>query len=174
MDYEFYISNSTEGNRPIPTFASLLHTERDQKLPLVVFLGFEGWRVPRLLEDLEFTVDPLIPVVGCPGYKIDYPGFSVSANHYCLSNSKWFCHMRMTSARSPFAVVDLLEDLACDVGRMCIAPLGTTPMLLGSVLYVIKHPTASLVYDHPVRVHAGLDERGRTWVYDLSSFGNPT
>lgn len=41
-ELEFHISQSTRGNRPIPTFASLLRFDQRRTLPLVVLLGFEG------------------------------------------------------------------------------------------------------------------------------------
>lgn len=65
----------------------------------------------------------------------------------------------------------LLEHLLPSQGRLFVAPLGTTPMLLGSILFGIKCPQAMLVYDHPVRVLDPQAERGRTWFYDLKSFG---
>lgn len=170
-ELEFHISQSTRGNRPIPTFASLLRFDQRRTLPLVVLLGFEGWRVAQLLQDLEFDPEPLYPVVGCPGYKIDYPGFSVSANTFCLSNPRWSTHLRLASACSPFAVFEVLAELSRDMEQICIAPLGTTPMLLGAILFACVDERASVVYDHPIRAHGGLSERGRTWVYDLSNFG---
>ena len=167
----FRVSQSTSESSPLPTFASIAPGYRDDPVPLVVLLGFEGWRIANVLDDLEFTPDRIIPVIGCPGYKIDYPGFSVSANHRFLLKQDWAARLRLVSACSPFAVFSLLEDLLPQEGRLLIAPLGTTPMLLGSILFGIEHPRAVLVYDHPVRKDDELVERGRTWFYDLKSFG---
>ena len=170
-DAGFYVSQCVSKSSPLPTYASIMPGYRDDSVPLVVLLGFEGWRVANVLDDLEFTPLRIIPVIGCPGYKIDYPGFSVSANHHFLLKPDWASRLRLVSARSPFAVFSLLEDLLPEEGRLFIAPLGTTPMLLGSILFGIEHPRAVLVYDHPVRFVDPNVERGRTWFYDLKAFG---
>lgn len=170
-DASFYVSQSASKSSPFPTFASISPSYRDEPVPLVVFLGFESWRVANVLDDLEVEPERIIPVIGCPGYKIDYPGFSVSANHHFLLRSDWSTRLRLVSARSPFAVFSLLEKLLPSQGRLFVAPLGTTPMLLGSILFGIEHPRAVLVYDHPVRVVEPNVERGRTWFYDLKAFG---
>jgi hypothetical protein len=170
-DASFCVSRSASKSSPLPTFATIRPCYRDEPVPLVVFLGFEGWRVANVLDDLEVEPERIIPVIGCPGYKIDYPGFSVSANHHFLLRPDWSTRLRLVSARSPFAVFSLLESLLPSQGRLFVAPLGTTPMLLGSILFGIKCPQAMLVYDHPVRVLDPQAERGRTWFYNLKSFG---
>ena len=147
-DASFCVSRSASKSSPLPTFATIRPCYRDEPVPLVVFLGFEGWRVANVLDDLEVEPERIIPVIGCPGYKIDYPGFSVSANHHFLLRPDWSTRLRLVSARSPFAVFSLLESLLPSQGRLFVAPLGTTPMLLGSILFGIKCPQAMLLPFH--------------------------
>ena len=79
-----YSSNPTEGRlfdltdkfteiSSFPGFSRLESTDDESKTCFVPFLGFEGNRLAHAIEKIDPPFEKIIPVVGTPGFRADFP-----------------------------------------------------------------------------------------------------
>jgi len=168
----FDLSEKIHGVAPIPGFASL-SADTDDAL-LVPLLGFEGSRFAHIVELVQPPGDRIIPVIGVPGFRPEYPFHTYLGNQPALEQTKAWRHVRYARANCPFSAMYTLSDIGRQWpgGALKIAPIGTKPHALGAVLYYL---TASreveLIYDHPVRKERRTSGSGRVNVYHVSSLG---
>lgn len=168
----FDISELTEGIAAIPGFARIASTTNEQT-PFVPLLGFEGNRLSRVIAKLEPPIDETFPILGVPGYLVEYPFYSMVGNRQELAKS--FMHSRMASARAncPFDAFHALDTVLARLGdrQVQIAPLGTKPHALGAVLSALSSPSrVELVYDHPRRAVSPKTGISRVCLYYVSDF----
>ena len=167
----FALSEKIRGLSPLPGFASL-GSDDNLEFCFVPLLGFEGARFAYLLEKVEPSGDNVIPVVGVPGFRLEYPFHTYQGNRQVLSESKSWRNVRYARANCPYSLFYLLEAIARDKGcRLKIAPIGTKPHALGAVLFSILHPELTeLVYDHPIRKAERTVGREKLLCYPLANF----
>ena len=169
----FDLSVTFEGLAPLPGFARLSGPPDEEKCLFVALLGFEGNRPSCLI----VQVDPLpkvIPVVGVPGFQIEYPSFTVACNRDFLETYRAYDEIRLARASCPFEVVNHLRELHRDYPDhyFYIAPIGTKPHALGAVLYALERPDMTeIMFDHPVRKPGRTSGVGVIHLFDLDSFG---
>ncbi|NBD08025.1 hypothetical protein [Corallococcus silvisoli] len=165
----FDLSDGFSGLSPLPGFARLGGPEDETQAVFVPFLGFEGMRV----KSLAMSLDPIpktIPVVGLPGYRVEFPAHAVASNRDFLEEQRALGEIRLARASCPFEAYDTLAEIQRDFpGRyMYIAPIGTKPQALGAVLYALGHSGSSeLMYDHPKRKQNRSRGVGRVHVYSI-------
>lgn len=168
----FDLSEKIEGIKPLPGFASLpAATERDALF--VPLLGFEGARFAYMLENVQPKRDDIMPIIGVPGFRPEYPFYTYVGNRIKLQETRSWENVRFVAANCPFSLYNLLIDISnkSKFQRMVIAVIGTKPHALGAVLYYLCHPTTTeLLYDHPVRKEQRTHGASRVCVYDLSHF----
>lgn len=165
----FDLSDRISGIAPIPGFASLARSGDDDAL-FIPLLGFEGARFAFVLEAVQPKSDSILPIVGVPGFRAEYPFYAFMGNSVPLKESGAWSNVRLARADCPFSLYQVLSDLSDRYpGRKIeIAPIGTKPHALGAVLYCLDYPdTTELVYDHPVRKAARTAGTWRVCVYDL-------
>lgn len=168
----FDLSVTFEGLAPLPGFARLSGPPDEEKCLFVALLGFEGNRPSCLL----LQVDPppkVIPVIGVPGFQIEYPGFTVACNRDFLDAYRAHEEIRLARASCPFEVVSQLRELHRDYPDhyLYIAPIGTKPHALGAVLYALERPDMTeIMFDHPVRRPGRTSGVGVIHVFDLNEF----
>ncbi len=167
----FDLSVGFDGIRPLPGFARLVSRAQTKSRVFVPMLGFEGSR-PRLAH-VELDAGEVAPIVGLPGFKMEFPAVALACNYPYLDEFNGYKHLRYARSACPFdaynTIVQLARDLAAE--HLQIAPLGTKPHAVGAVLYALKEPAkAEIVYDHPVRRPNRTEGLGRTHVYDISAF----
>jgi hypothetical protein len=154
----FDLSEETSKPYPLPGFAKLAEQPSFDAW-FVPLLGFEGFRLSRLLDQLEPAPGKTLPVIGVPGFRPEYPFHTYHGNQIALQETKSWKEVRFASANCPFSLFYLLEDIAADHpdDLLQIAPIGTKPHALGAVLFYLTRPgSVELVYDHPLR------KKGRT------------
>lgn len=164
----FDLSERITGIAPLPGFASFSVGD-ESDFHLVVFLGFEGTRFAYLLENVQPLADRVIPVVGVPGYRPEFPFYAYHGNRTALLTSQAWRYAQYVTANCPFRVFYLLEGLAAKVGTpLKVAPIGTKPHSVGAVLYAIaQEASVELVYDHPVRTDKRTVGASRALVYHV-------
>lgn len=149
----FDLSETRRGMASLPGFAFL--EERNNDFVFVPFLGFEGIRLKHLLSEFEPPEDKIIPVIGVPGFRAEYPFHSYLGNKAPLFESRCWQAAYYARANCPFSAYAVLKKIVDEVpvARILkIAPIGTKPHALGAVLFKINHwNRVELVYDHPVR-----------------------
>jgi hypothetical protein len=166
----FDLSERITGIAPIPGFASL--QEPREEFVFVPLLGFEGTRLAFLLEQVQPPGGKIIPVIGVPGFRPEYPFFTYIGNRPALSSTKAWRDVRFAKANCPFSLFYVLEEIAQRWQNhvIKIAPIGTKPHALGAVLFALAFGSiVELVYDHPIRKEKRTEGSDRVHVYHVSS-----
>jgi len=168
----FDLSERISGISPIPGFAALRET-REENVCFVPLIGFEGRRFAYVVEQVQPPGGKIVPIVGVPGFRPEYPFHAYLSNRPILLETRSWKNMRFATANDPFSLYYLLQDIAAENrgDLLKIAPIGTKPHALGAVLFAIKSPqTVELVYDHPIRKAKRTHGFSRLLVYHVSSF----
>lgn len=168
----FDLSERICGVSPLPGFASL--TEPDPaSVYFVPLLGFEGARLLNLLDEVQPPADHVLPIIGVPGFRAEYPFYTYIGNRRPLTRGRCWQMARFITANCPFACFNELDRiLKTGTGRFLkIAPIGTKPHALGAVLFSLaRADVCELVYDHPVRKAERTEGTGRLLSYGVSAF----
>jgi hypothetical protein len=167
----FDLSEKIRGIGPIPTFSTL--SDPPNKAPVLVpLLGFEGTRFKHVIETLQPEGQDIIPVIGIPGFQLEFPFHSYRGNADALSLNRAWENVRFSDAACPFSLYDTLAEIEKMRTKnfLQVSPIGTKPHALGAALFAILHPETELVYDHPVRKKQRSAGAGRCHVYNVSEF----
>lgn len=166
-------SETVDGVLPLPGFVNLI--PYDEPPVFVSLLGFEGWRFAYLVS-VQSPLDKKIhPVVGVPGYKMDYPYISLWGNRNVLTQHKCWNHIKYAEANSIVDIFFMLDEIFNDnhCCRMVVAPIGTKPHAIGAIVYAIKHPReVELLYDNPKRTLHRTVGVGRVSICDVTRLFN--
>jgi len=163
----FDLSISFGGLSPLPGFAKLDGPTGDEPSLFVAFLGFEGNRAERIINQLE-PPPRVIPVVGAPGFQINYPAITVACNRSFLKDFDCNSDIRLAKASCPFEAFEALASIRQDFPGhyLYIAPVGTRPHALGAVQYAIENEGhCEILFDHPVRQSNRTSGRGLIHVF---------
>ena len=166
----FDLSLNVEGVKPLPGFAKFADADDYDSQLLVSLLGFEGDRPLRIV--LEFDPIPkVIPVVGVPGFQLNYPSYTVSCNRKFIR--EYFLHSQVRYARAscPFSLYDSLQQIMVDNPRsyMNIAMVGTKPHALGAVIFALDNEgSTELIFDHPVKKPGRSSGVGTIHIYHFA------
>jgi hypothetical protein len=167
----FDLSLRTEGIDSLPGFATLAEESAD--LVFIPLLGFEGARLAHLLEETEPAADRIIPIVGVPGFRLEYPFHTYAGNKRVLTATGAWRRARFAAANCPFSLYYVLEDISRDfpLARLSIAPIGTKPHALGAVLFKVLQGSTNveLVYDFPIRKPGRTRGADRLFVYHVAT-----
>lgn len=169
----FDLSERIEGIEPLPGFASLTEDRNESSFVFVPLLGFEGPRFSYMLEQVQPSGDKVVPVVGVPGFRPEYPFHSYYGNRLPLQRSGAWKHTRYAIANCPFSLFYVLKDIARDYAgdRLKVALIGTKPHALGAVMFAISSPgLVELVYDHPIRKARRTSGSERLLIFHVSNF----
>lgn len=167
------LSESFDGVNPLPGFEVVL--PHRQEPIFVTMLGFEGGRLKYLITTQQPTLDKIRPIVGVPGYRIEYPFETYWGNRNSLKATKAWEHMEYAEANSIVDSYLTLNKISYDNrgAHMVIAPIGTKPHAIGAILYAIKNPTkVELLYDNPKRSLHRTDGIGRILVCNVTKLFN--
>jgi hypothetical protein len=178
----FQLSERREGLDQIPGFAALDSPGGGAEAVFVPLLGFEGARARHAFSELEPLSEYVVPIVGIPGFRVEYPMHAYQGNELFLEAGEIHSRVKFAMANCPFALFYRLEEIAEDFANapMRIAMLGTKPHALGAVLYAIieerrgsaEDHRVGLIHDRPVVHASGLRTTGEAHalVYEVSTF----
>ena len=164
------LAERIDGISPLPGFASIVPSMVED-VCFVPLLGFEGGRFTHLLEHVQPDQKNIIPVVGVPGFRPEYPFVSYWGNRRPLCETSSWRNVRYAVANS---IVDAFDELArIRASRPSqvfkVAPIGTKPHAIGAILFALKHPQdVELVYDNPKREKQRTEGVGRILDTDVS------
>lgn len=168
----FDLSVNFEGLAPLPGFARLAGPDDENKCLFIAMLGFEGNRPERLVLQVD-PIPKVIPVVGVPGFQLEYPAFTVACNRVLLDEYRAHSEVRYARASCPFEAYEALRDIRKDYPDhyMYLAPVGTKPHALGTILFAIANPeTTEIMFDHPIRKAGRTTGVGIIHIYDFGTF----
>ncbi len=144
-------------------FATITPEDIDE-IQFIALLGFEGGRFTHLLENIEPPTDNIIPIIGVPGFRIEYPFVAYWGNRKPLRDSETWRKIKFAAANSIVDVYVLISKIIQNdpKSRIKVAPIGTKPHAIGAILLAIKHPNQiELVYDNPKRNKKRTDGVGQ-------------
>ena len=146
------LSEEINGIEPLPGFANIIPDDLEFKF--IALLGFEGGRFTYLIDNVQPAYDNIIPIIGVPGYRIEYPFVAYWGNRQPLKNTRSYENIKFAAANSLVEVYVLLTTIYQKLGKSKIklAPIGTKPHAIGAMLFAIKNPNdVELIYDNPKR-----------------------
>lgn len=167
----FALSVKSKGVAPLPGFARFVDFSTD--VCFVPCLGFEGNRFGLLLEHVQAPRNRILPIIGVPGFRQEYPFHTYHGNRTMLMDTGGWKRARYVPADCPFRLFYCLEEVAEEYSTslLKIAPIGTKPHALGGVLFAISQPSrVELVYDHPIRKSDRTAGSARLHVYHVGKF----
>ena len=163
----YYFTRGTSRSSNIPTYSGKNNVSK--KTALIVLLGFEGERSSEVVRNVD--PDITIPVNGFPAYRPEFKDVSLLQNEEILKEPETFSNLRYASAKDPFETKTVLEEIYAKYNEyynICISPLGTKPMALGTCLFALEHPDISVIYPYPCEYNFKSSERySNTWIYHV-------
>ncbi|WP_143337700.1 hypothetical protein [Dietzia sp. WMMA184] len=169
MVYDLSLSRGID---PLPGFARISRRVNDEG-HFVPLLGFEGARLSHIFDQEDVEVSNSFPIVGSPGFRVEYPSITYIANRDILSLDRMDQRVELALASCPFEAFHAIERIHRRISgkHLRIAPIGTKPHALGAVLYAIRNPvTTEIVYDHPIRSSNRTTGTRGVYVFEASSF----
>ena len=167
----FDLSDRSRGVSPLPRFVNLhgpeLYGGRSVFVPL---LGFEGRRVLNVLSGLDPTPMDVVPIVGVPGYRLEFPSYTVTCNEVFFSETRSEARIRYAAANDPFEVRDVLRKIGLEFPKtyMYIAPIGTRPHAVGALMFADEErERAEILFDHPIRKSKSRQGTGNAHLYRI-------
>lgn len=165
----FSLSSGFRAKNAVPPFTRMLSGAN--KAHLVAFLGFEGGRLSRVLNDDDGHFYKQVTIVfGVPPFQATWDLHALLANSRLLDLSN--AQVRYCGANNPRAAYVLLgaAHRALPGGssnRLAVAPFGTKPMAIGAALHCLEYNQMRVVYDHPVRLVGRTEGVHRTHWYEV-------
>jgi hypothetical protein len=156
------LSEKIDGISPLPGFATIFPQDEDE-FQLVALLGFEGGRFSHMLESVQPPKENIIPVIGVPGFRPEYPYVAYWGNRRPLEETETWRKVKYASANSLVEVYMMLTKILAKkpTFKIKLAPIGTKPHAIAAMLFAIKHPRiVELVYDNPKRKKQRTDGIG--------------
>ena len=167
----FDLSDRSRGVSPLPRFANLRGPELyDGRSVFVPLLGFEGRRALNVLSGLDPTPPDVIPVVGVPGYRLDFPSFTIACNEVFFRETRSQARIMYAPANDPFGARNVLRTISEDYpdAYMYVAPIGTRPHALGALMFADEErERAEILFDHPVRKTDSRQGAGKAHLYRI-------
>lgn len=169
------LSETVEGVNPLPCFKTIIPHDEDNPPVFVSLLGFEGGRFAYLVSDYNPLDKRIRPIIGVPGYKMNYPYISLWGNRNVLTLRRCWNRIEYAEANS---IVDIYFKLQSIYqknhnSRMVVAPIGTKPHAIGAIIYAVKHPNeVEILYDNPKRTLHRTNGVGRVSICDVTKLFN--
>ncbi|MFT3836660.1 MAG: hypothetical protein QM723_06660 [Myxococcaceae bacterium] len=147
------LTDGFQGVGPLPGFAKLRGPDEENLSIFIPMLGFEGVRARQVAQTLD-PVPRTIPIIGVPGFRLEYPAHTVSCNREFLSETDSYPNVRYAKASCPFQALDALNEIRSEYSDhyLYIAPVGTKPHSVAAVIFATENSSnVELMYDHPKR-----------------------
>jgi hypothetical protein len=165
------LSEKIHGIKPLPGFASII--PNTDEIIFIALLGFEGGRFSHILEQIQPPLDNIIPVVGVPGFRIEYPFATLWGNRQPLTETISWDNIKYVKANSVVDIFMQLKKIRQNVTehtKIVLAPIGTKPHAVGAILFAISFSNqVEIVYDNPKRKINRTDGIGQIIVCNISS-----
>lgn len=156
------LSETIEGINPLPGFATIIPDELENVL-FVALLGFEGLRFTHLIENIQPPYEKIIPVIGLPGFRPEYPFVAYWGNRKAFEETNSWRNIKYTSANSIVDAYLLLKKISQKNvnAKIKIAPIGTKPHAIAAMIFAIKNEkNVEIIYDNPIRKKQRTDGVG--------------
>lgn len=166
------LAEKVDGISPLPGLIRFIDIDKKIFVPL---LGFEGARFTQIYEDVSPSDEDIYPIVGLPGFRMEYPFVTLFSNKPPLFNTQSWANIQYVMANSVVdAYLKLLEIYERNNdSKIIVAPIGTKPHAIGAILFAMKYDKrVELVYDNPKRNEQRTDGIGRIIVCNATKLVN--
>ncbi|MDI7191266.1 hypothetical protein [Leptospira santarosai] len=167
----FNLSHSLAGFYPITE--RMIEINSNEKIKLVIVLGYENYRIDRLFEHFELNPSRCELICGLPAYQAGWELNTFSNNVATLIEKRISNNINYSDASNPFSIFTILEDIYLSLDsteKMLIFPIGTKPHIIGVLLFLKKYENASVIYDHPIEITGRTKSIGRIFLYKYGYF----
>lgn len=168
---EFDLTEKPNDFMKIPPYSLLIDSVSTSKAELVIFLGFENDRLSRIIEnDEKAKYKKYTPILAVPAFVPGWENISLRRHYLELNN---FNNILFAPANNPYEVNEVLIKIQqnSDFDHIVIAPIGTKPHALGSIIFLInsklKGQNVGIVYDFPEKKENRTDGIGKIHEYSL-------
>ncbi|SPE50930.1 conserved hypothetical protein [Verrucomicrobia bacterium] len=164
---DFELSEEVGEFAAVPGNARLLKPDRTK---VALFVGFEGQRMNRFLEQTGVSPSACSIVFGVPAFQ---PGWEMDAfanNLRVLKGNQMAGRICFCGAQNPLSAYDAVERIyrSCNTGeRLLMVPVGTKPHGIGAALFACEHSDAGVVYDNPKRKDKRSGSVGGWHLFDI-------
>ena len=148
------LSESIDGIDALPGLATIIPDDADEDIRFIPILGFEGGRFTYLLDQLATVNMEITPIVGVPGYRIEYPFEALWGNRRALKDTGAWMNIKYAAANSIVDIFLQLDNIVkhSEGYKFRIAPIGTKPHAIGAIIFAFLHTdNVDLIYDNPKR-----------------------
>jgi hypothetical protein len=164
---DYLLSKELLGLRSVPGFTLREKTP----IYLLAFLGFEGNRLIKIIEEKE--IETLIPIIGFPSYQPEWQTCSLRNCIRAIERVQGSNNIHKCRADSVFDAYDLISKAKPTSKEIyALAPLGTRPHTVACAIYATKYPETMIIYDHPIEVKPRSEGVLRNRCFHLTSFIN--
>ena len=168
------LSECVNGVKSLPGFTKVFRRCKSEPL-FVALLGFEGGRFTYLVTNQQPASENIRPIIGVPGYRMEYPFVSYWGNRVTLKTTRSWERVEYAEANSIVDSFFVLDKIWNENHKpyMIIAPIGTKPHAIGAIVYAIKNDyRVELIYDNPKRSLHRTDGVGRILVCNVTKLYN--
>jgi hypothetical protein len=169
----FELSSGTDGVSALPGLATFANRDADSSV-FIPMLGFEGPRLNYILDHVQPRMSLTYPVIGVPGFQIEFPFYAIHGNRrFLLNESASWGNRRFARANCPSSALAVLNSIRGEHGGKLfqVAPIGTKPHALGALLFKLLYPDeVDIVYDHPIRKANRTKGASQLLLFNLSMF----
>lgn len=136
---------------------------------LLVYMGFEGRRFTKVLEEVDHDPRYVHAVFGIPAFQPGWQYLTLGSNQAALERSR--AELHAAEANNVFDAYEVAEKIGRTYTdyQLVMAPIGTKPHAVGSGIYASLHEDSLLIYDFPIKQALFRTEGvGKASVYNLS------
>jgi len=160
--HDFELSEEVHEFMAVPGNVILLSTNAAPKC--VVFLGFEGQRLNRFLEQTGIPISKCSLIFGVPAF---HPGWEMHAfanNLRILKGEQMAGRVFFCGAQNILSAYEKLNYIHNSFlgERLLVTPIGTKPHGVGAALFLSEHPDVGVIYDYPKKKEKRSDDV-ETW-----------
>jgi hypothetical protein len=148
------LADKIEGISPLPGFSAIIPVDQGDTY-FFAFLGFEGGRFSYLLEKVQPVQEKIYPIIGTPGYRIEYPYYTYLGNKRAIRETECWKRRFYIAANSIVESYEMITSKCLKDERRLfrIAPIGTKPHAIGVILSALKHPNQiEIIFDNPKKI----------------------
>lgn len=165
---DYLLSEELLGLQPVPGYTRRI---RGTHIRLLAFLGFEGDRLAKLIEEMD-NVQIVIPVIGFPAFR---PGWQARSLRNCMraiQRTEAVGSIHKCNATSVFSAYETIVRFRPKNNEeiYALAPLGTRPHSMACAIYAAKHQECLIRYDFPIEANPRSTGILRCIGYHLSTF----
>jgi len=164
---EFDLTEEFISFRALPGF--LRRHDPSRTSTLVVYMGFEGRRFVKVLEEVNPERGGTHAIFGLPAFQPGWQYLTLGSNQAAIEASRALLYR--AEANNPFDAYEVAKLIAesYPTSQLVLAPIGTKPHAVGVALYAARHEDTLLIYDFPIKQRTFRTEGvGKTSVYALT------